>query len=188
MSPSPFPGTGTGIRTLCCASGQAVPAGRAALPRQGGQPEPQPPLPARFYLCKGAPALHRITQSQRGCGGTEPAGSKRQRLARQCPLVPLWMRPACRLPACPSGCSNGMDQPRGGWVITLTLDFWRGRQVCVPPPWSAPPGERCHRTNSPTGLCRDVVRKPRSRMRPRQEQGLEPCCHHFDWSLAPTCL
>ena len=88
VPPSPFPGTGIGA--LCC----AVCAGRqcplAELPCRGSVASLNltPPLPAGFCLCKGAPALHRITQSRRGCGEMEPAGSERQRLAGQCPLFP----------------------------------------------------------------------------------------------------
>lgn len=51
---------------LCSVCGQAAPTGRAALQRQGGQPESHTLLPIGFCLCKGAPALCQITQSQRG--------------------------------------------------------------------------------------------------------------------------
>lgn len=133
---------------------------RAELPDSHPLPNPLPSS-CGFSRVK----VLQVVQSQRGCGewsrqGMELAGSGVAAPGRSVPAVPV---PVCH-PQCPSSCSKGLDQSQGGgWVIALSLDFWRGRQM--PSTCQSPPGERCHITNSPVGLCHDALWKLRPRMR-----------------------
>lgn len=136
----------------------AVAAGRAARLSPSAQPSP---LFLRVFPCKGAPGC----PEPAGLWGMEPAGNGAgwQRVAAPGRSVPAAPVPVCH-PRCPSSCSKGLDQSQGGgWVIALSLDFWRGRQM--PSTCQSPPGERCHITNSPVGLCHDALWKLRPRMR-----------------------
>lgn len=115
---------------------------------------------------KGTPAVCWTKLTWRACREMKPAGSKQW----GCALCSHMDAAASRPPLCISDSSNGKDKPcSSGRVATFALGFWGVDR--------APPGKRA---SSPVGLCHDTVRKHQSRMRPRQKQGLEPCCHHFD--------
>lgn len=98
---------------------QAVAAGTAAWPS---------PFFQRFFPCEGAPGCPEGV----GLWGVEPAGNGAawQQVAvpgRSVPAVPV-----CH-PRCPSSCTRSLAQSQGGgWVIALSLDFWRGREMSPP--------------------------------------------------------
>lgn len=97
---------------------------RAELPDSHPLPNPSP-LFLRVFPCKGAPGC----PEPAGLWGMEPAGNGAgwQRVAAPGRSVPAAPVPVCH-PRCPSSCSKGLDQSQGGgWVIALSLDFWRGR-------------------------------------------------------------